>query len=303
MIKSIYFPDREFATKSELFDAIKKDEKRIKALKGAEIILSHERGHISKTALTLKGQEAKALNIEDGYFYPVINTTNYLDSHQDVHIPKIWNKSISEQQGSIFYVADHSLKINDVIAWNTDVEVMTKTLNWDVVGKDYQGQTEALIFKVKKESICNDAAEDIIEKNKPVQNSVRMQYVVFHTCINDKRPEYKTEKANWDKYYPLVANKEVADNDGYFWAVTEAKIVKEGSMVLFGSNDATPILQTASEEETKCTNCNSDMSGQYCSNCGTQRKNIEPSKDTQAKAAALALRNRKIKSIINQSQF
>ena len=41
----------------------------------------------------------------------------------------------------------------------------------------------------------------------------------------------------------MIANKEEADRVGYFWAVTEAKIVKEGSMVLFGSNSVTPLLQ------------------------------------------------------------
>jgi len=146
----------------------------------------------------------------------------------------------------------------------------------------------------------DDDAEDIIEKNRPVQNSIRMQYINFVTCIDDKRPEYKTEKANYDKYYPMIANKDVADREGYFWAVLEAKIVKEGSMVLFGSNDATPILQIPNpEEESKCKNCGADMSGEYCSSCGT-RKNIEPSKDTQIKqAAALALQANKKQLLIN----
>jgi len=305
MIKSIYFPNREFANKAELFDAIKKDDARIKALKKAQIVFGHERGQISKLNVTVKDNTNKSLAIEQGFIYPVISTTNYIDSHGDVHIDGCFKKTVSDQQGKIFYAKNHDVRVGGIIAWPDNVEMMIKKLDWSVLGKDYQGQAECLIFKIDKDAICDDDAEDIIEKNRPVQNSIRMQYVNFVTCIDDKRPEYKTEKANWDKYYPFVANKEVANELGYFWAVTELKIKEEGSMVIKGSNDATPVLQIPNPEEmeTKCTNCNSDMTGEYCSSCGTQRKNIEPSKDTQTKAAALALRNSKIKSIINQSQF
>jgi hypothetical protein len=61
------------------------------------------------------------------------------------------------------------------------------------------------------------------------------------------------EKENWDKYIGKVANVEQAEEEGYFWAVTEAKIV-EGSAVLFGSNRVTPTLsnnKTQDEPEEK----------------------------------------------------
>ena len=57
------------------------------------------------------------------------------------------------------------------------------------------------------------------------------------------------EKANWDKYIKQVANKEDAEAAGYFWAVTEAKIV-EGSAVLFGSNPITPTLTVGPAKAT-----------------------------------------------------
>lgn len=302
MIKSIYFPDREFATKAELFDAIKKDDARIKAIKKAETVEGYKRGHVSKLNVTIKDNASKALTIEDGYIYPVISTTNYIDTHQDVHIDGCFKKTVSDQQGKIFYAKNHEIKVGTIIAWPNNVEMMIKKLDWSILGKNYSGQSECLIFKINKENIEDDDAEDIIEKNRPVQNSIRMQYINFVTCIDDKRPEYKIEKANWDKYYPMIANKDVADEYGYFWAVTELAIRKEGSMVIEGSNDATPILQIPSpEEESKCKNCGSDMGGEYCSSCGT-RKNIEPFNDTQKEAAALALQ-KKNQIIINQFKF
>lgn len=284
-IKSIYFPNREFNSKSELFDAIKKDEAKIKAIKKAEIIFSHERCHVSKTTIKLKDDSTKALNIEDGYIYPVISTTNYLDSHGDVHIDGCFKKTVNEQQGKILYCKDHNISIDTIIAWQKDVEMMVKKLPFSTLGKDLEGNAECLIFKISKDSLVeSESIEDIIENNRPVQNSIRMQYVNFVTCIDDKRPEYKNEKANWDKYYPMIANKEDADNAGYFWAVLELKIRDEGSMVVKGSNSATPILQNPSEEESKCKNCGYDMNGEYCSNCGS-KKNIAPLDDTQLKAA------------------
>jgi ribosomal protein L37E len=82
----------------------------------------------------------------------------------------------------------------------------------------------------------------------------------------------------------MIANKADADLMGYFWAVTELKIRDEGSMVVKGSNDATPILQNPSpEEETKeCDSCGEEMNGDYCASCGMPRKKTSaPSVDTQ----------------------
>ena len=50
-------------------------------------------------------------------------------------------------------------------------------------------------------------------------------------------------------YINEIANKDKAIEQGYFWAVTEAKISKEGSMVLFGSNDVTQIIENKTEAE------------------------------------------------------
>ena len=299
MITSIYFPNKEFNSKAELYDAIKKDEARIKAFKKAEIVFSHQRGHLSKSSIKLKDNATKALNIEDGYIYPVISTTNYLDSHGDVHINGCFKKTVQEQQGKILYCKDHNISVDTIIAWQSDVEMMVAELPFSELGKEYSGSAECLIFKIEKEALVeSESIEDIIDNNRPVQNSIRMQYVNFVTCIDDKRPEYKVEKANWDKYYKMIANKADADLMGYFWAVLELKIRDEGSMVVKGSNDATPILQNPSpEEETKeCDSCGEEMNGQYCASCGMPRKKTSaPSVDTQIDIeAAKALKKKQL---------
>ena len=79
-------------------------------------------------------------------------------------------------------------------------------------------------------------------------HSVGMRYVKIDLAINSESELDKDEKALWDKYYPIVANKEVADERGYFWIVSEAKVI-EGSAVVMGSNSATPTLSVENKEE------------------------------------------------------
>jgi hypothetical protein len=235
--------NKEFTTKEDLFKALKENADKIISLKKANIFKSHEKGagistKFSKDATAIKGMIEGA---KSNHLYAVINTTKYFDSHGDVHFDGIWNKSAGEQNGNIFYVADHSLKIDDVIAWKNDVNIIVKEIDWTAVGKDYPGKTQALIFEIPTDKIMHSKALEIINSEKDVQNSVRMQYVQIKLAVNSTDPDYKEEKATYDALINSIANKEDVEKNSYFWAINEAKIYKEGSMVIFGSNDATSI--------------------------------------------------------------
>ena len=82
--------------------------------------------------------------------------------------------------------------------------------------------------------------------------------------IDSADKEYAVNKSYFDSRINLIANKEVALEQGYFFGVEEAKINKEGSLVLQGSNDATEIIYHDDNEPLG----------------GTQSK-IEPDKSTQ----------------------
>ena len=175
--------------------------------------------------------------VEEIIVKSVINTTNIMDSHHDVHIKGIWNKSLKENK-NIYLLQEHDLSFKGVIAENVIASV--SEMDWKDLGFDGDGMTQALIFESK---ICEDRNEFMFEQylNGYVKNhSVGMQYVTLYLCINDK--EYKEEFANWNKYISEVINRVDAEENGYFWAVTEAKIV-EGSAVVIGSNPITPTLQ------------------------------------------------------------
>jgi hypothetical protein len=133
---------------------------------------------------------------------------------------------------------------------------MVKRMQWAELGKSYPGYTEALIFKSRLTEKSNSDFVKAVMAGEDIQNSVRMQYVSLSFAVNSDKTDFKEEKAVWDRYYSDIANKDAADEAGYFWAITEAKIYKEGSAVLFGANDATPILYTEPKAEPPASTLN-----------------------------------------------
>jgi hypothetical protein len=239
MIKSVEFPDKSFSSKEELFAELKSNKDNLIDLKKS----TKDSDSVSVKFLDSKDSSCKAIANEENFIYAVINTTKVLDSHSDVHIDGIWNKSITEQQGKVYYVSDHDLSLKSVIAFPKDVQMYVQEVSFKELGYNIDGNTQALIFKVSKDKIRLQEAKDIINEKIQIEHSIRMQYVKLALGINSDSEDYKEEKAIWDNYISVIANKEQAIELGYFWAVTEAKIYKEGSMVLAGSNSVTPLLQ------------------------------------------------------------
>jgi len=244
MLKSSDFPDKVFTTKDELFAELKTNETRLIEMRKVEKFAP-------SVALDFRGRNAVKFDMQEGFIYPVINTTNYMDSHNDVHVSGLWNKSVQEQKGNVYYVADHDLSLKSVIAFKEDVEMMLVDTTFKDLGFELEGNTQALIFKVAKDKIQLPQAKNVIEKKIDIQHSVRMRYIDIKLAINSTNPDYAENKAAFDQYLPIIANKEKVIEQGYFYAVTTAAVSKEGSMVLFGSNDITPLFQK--EEPLKST--------------------------------------------------
>lgn len=173
----------------------------------------------------------------------VINTTNIIDSHCDCHIPGLWNKTIKENK-SPYHLQEHQLKFDKVIS--DQVTATVKMMDWVALGQPFEGKTQALIFDSVIEKERNEFMFKQYLKGWVRNHSVGMRYVNLFLCINSEERYYQEEKDYWDKYYPQVVNKDVADELGYFWAVTEAKMV-EGSAVPIGSNYATPTISVKTE--------------------------------------------------------
>jgi len=199
---------------------------------------------VSKKDLTNKS-ESKGNNTESLAVKVVINTTNFLDSHGDVHINGIWNKSISDNV-SFLHSQEHNRSFDKIIS--DSAKGYTQLMTWKELGLSYEGSTEALIFDSIIEKKRNEFMLNQYSNGWVKNHSVGMRYVKLELAINSDAEWDKEEKAVWDKYYYLTANKDVADEKGYFWAVTEAKII-EGSAVVMGSNSATPTLENKNTQE------------------------------------------------------
>lgn len=203
--------------------------------------IEHKNGEAIKKDSEEEIKDLKSITVK-----VAINTTNLLDSHGDVHIQGLWKKTLSEKK-ELYLLQEHQMKFDKIISG--DVQASTKKMNWEKLGFDFQGQTEVLIFDAEIKADRNEFMFEQYLKGYVKNHSVGMRYVNILMCINSEEKYYVEEKANWDKYYPMVANKDQADSRGMFWAVTEAKLI-EGSAVVIGSNVATPTIQITENKNT-----------------------------------------------------
>jgi hypothetical protein len=253
-MKPLIIPEN--LTGKELFTFIVKNESLIvhakkSAVKFADAAFStplfvNEKGEIITKDQATEMQQATPNKL---MVKVVINTTNCYDSHGDVHMPGIWNKSISDNKRNGYYLLKmHQKTFEDVIGESLIGEA--KTMAWSELGKSLAGVTEALVFSGMIEKDRNPYMFAQYQKGYVKQHSVGMRYVKMATCINDE--EYPLQKENWDKYFPMVANKSDCEKEGYFFAILEAQVV-EGSAVLFASNNNTPTLsiQEIIDDSTK----------------------------------------------------
>jgi hypothetical protein len=245
-----------FADKSQLIDYLIVNKSKLIAQKksvtkeadgvacAVELVLEKDKAEFTvKAGETIDAIPDTATQIK---VRSIINTTKLFDSHGDVHFDQLWNKSLKESKG-FSLIQEHQFNFKGTISDN--VKAFTKQISWHELGINFEGKTQALVFDSVIDKAENEFMFDKYRTGKVTNHSVGMQYVKIELAVNDDR--YKDEYAIWEKYFDEIANKEDALAAGYFWPVTEAKII-EGSAVKRGSNWATPTLsiqQTKGEPE------------------------------------------------------
>lgn len=253
MIKSIHFPDKEFSTKEELFDCLKANLSIIEDQKKAKIYESYKKGQ----AMTMKPidvskfdiEQQKALNLDNNYYYIAFNSTRILDGHEDVHIDGIWKKTLQEKQFKNYVVTDHELEVLNTVVRKEYVEIFTAKVPFSLLGKSYSGNTEILIYKFPKDKVQIPVVKEWLESGDELQGSVRMRYIKFVFCMDSNNPDDAEAKANYDKYYGYIANKDDFEYIPYFFAILEASNEKESSFVIYGSNSVTGQIQENKQAE------------------------------------------------------
>lgn len=240
-----------FTTKRELFSFLKEkkellyNQKKFDNKFGDGVVFKNE--IFSKKDNAFKAGVVVDPNIEELKVKAIINTTNILDSHDDVHLPGLWKKSLSENK-MMLHLQEHNVAFDKIIADGNDLSAYTKTYTWKELGYNFEGKTEALVFESVVRKSRNQYMHSQYVNGYVKNHSVGMRYVKMVLCVNDSDDlGMQAEYEAWEKYFPEIVNKEVAEERGFFWAIKEAK-VREGSAVPIGSNFATPTLETGKGE-------------------------------------------------------
>jgi len=262
ILKSILGEQKEFASKELMISYIKENLDQIIDFKKSIEQKSVDKGLAvsCKTLNKIRMEVAdKAVSVDKDYYYIAVNTTRILDSHDDLHINGIWNKSVSDQQGKNYLVDTHSLTIRDTIVRKEHIEMFVAKVTFASLGMPYAGSTQVLVYKFRKDKVMSKEAKEWLESGDAIQASVRMMYISIDFALDSNAPEDKKAKDNYDAYKNEIANASDFEYIPYFFIIKEAKNSRESSLVPFGSNPIT----------------------------GNIIKNIEPSADTHDKVEPL----------------
>lgn len=262
----------QFGSRKELFKFLTENKQTLIAQKKSTLKFADGMVYSNPLVnLQVKGKSFKAgsidvAEVEEIKVKAAINSTNWMDSHSDVHLKGIWNKSIKENKNIMFLQEHQYNRFDKIISDGDDLTATVRLMSWKDLGYDFKGDTEVLLFDANVRKARNPYMFDQYAKGYVKNHSVGMRYVQLVLAINDE--DYGAEYEAWEKYFPEIVNSEVAEEKGFFWAVKEAKII-EGSAVPIGSNVMTPTISVG--------------------------KDIEPSEDTQEQEAA--------KKALQQKQF
>ena len=253
-----------FENKEDLFKALKENKEKIIGIKKKTIYTGYNPLDPEQSKQVVTNVQTKLIksisdsaikelfNETDKYFYIAVNTSRILDSHNDYHADTIWNKSAKEQSGKNYLVDTHSLTVKDTIVYPDDIEIFTAKIPFKAIGKDYEGDTVALIYKFEKDSVRDEKIKQDLENGKPLQASVKMIYVNMQLAMNSDREEDKEEKKAFDNTIDKIANiKDFEVTPLYFFIQTEAKNIHESSLVPFGSNGATGQIHVEPSNDTQ----------------------------------------------------
>jgi hypothetical protein len=187
--------NKNFPDKASMFAELKANKERLIGLKKAAIKNSDPVGFIVKGSEIIKADiQPDDVPVGIGsHIYPVINCTNWFDSHGDVHLDPIWDNSVKDNKGRLYYIINHELELGKVISYPDEVNAYVQSIPWTDLGQPYAGNTNALIFDCLLTEASNKDAAMAIMARKAIQNSVRMQYIEIILCIDDSSEGFEQE--------------------------------------------------------------------------------------------------------------
>lgn len=175
----------------------------------------------------------------------IANLSGWCDSYMDVMIKDNWNKTISDKS-IVYHLKNHDYCTDCIVGKSP--ELYTKMFDMEYFGitSDIK-KAQALMMRsiVPKEY---DSKTYLLYRDDQIkQHSIGLRYIQIVLCLDSTLDEDAVYKKNWDKYYPIVINKDVVDTYHYFFAVIESQIL-ENSCVLFGANENTGVYSTSKKK-------------------------------------------------------
>jgi hypothetical protein len=170
------------------------------------------------------------------------NTSMWCDSSMDVLLKNAGKKSIKERKGMIPHIYDHEWSILSEVGdvksiYYQDVPLRTLMVNMD-------GTAQVLTFYTEVIKSYNPAVFEKYRLKRIKQHSIGLMYDDIQLAINEPDDEYwQDEYKVWKKYFDQIINKEVPEERGYFFAVSQFTLL-ENSAVMLGANFLTPTLST-----------------------------------------------------------
>lgn len=251
MITLKEFPDKTFHTSEEAMKELilnKKFiiEKKKSAIKYADAIQYFGTIENEKKEVVKADAVPNLIDTSNIKVVAVSNACNYFDSHSDVSISGSWNRT-SKNTTNGLHLQEHQMRFDKLISDDVAFKVELKT--WKELGFNYEGSTDCLMMYSEVEKETNPFMFGKYVKGKVKNHSAGLRYVTIEMAVNSAADWAKDEKEIWDKYYPSIVNKDDVDDYGYFFAVTEQKII-ENSAVLKGSNPATPTISVEPVTDT-----------------------------------------------------
>lgn len=174
----------------------------------------------------------------------VANSANWVDSQKDMLLRDSGKKSIKERSNMIPHLHDHIHQIGAKVGEVVSIKLVDMSLK--DLGLNQAGTTQCVVFETDIIKSYNPQVFNQYKLKKINQHSIGLLYINIELAINDE--DCEKEMDFWNKYAPLAINQD-ALADGYFWVVSEYKLM-ENSAVLFGSNILTPTLETSDTPTT-----------------------------------------------------
>lgn len=239
----------KFANKSEVFAYLRKNEKTIIAQKKSLPIKSDilEWGCLPvNTKLRIK-EDGTALGPDEIEVNAITNLSGWCDSYMDVMIKDNWNKTITDK-AIVYHLKNHTdvdgcYSTDSIVGKNS--ELYTKMFPMDYFGiKSDVTKAQALMGRSIVPKNYDAKTYQLYVDGQIKQHSIGLRYIQIVLCMNSDLDEDATYKKNWDKYYPVVINKDLVDQYRYFFAVVESQIL-EWSCVLFGANINSGVYSTS----------------------------------------------------------